>query len=403
MAPCLPAQGDDVLGKIAIQPIQHDQGDARMLALHERLQDSDRLAKDNGFVFLGEVSQNEKIRQRRCASGFEQKVDYHVSQVLWNRADYPVAKGYGVSKGFIDCRQALLPPPFTEGAKVILYCEVPRDGYVCGAPILFTDERLRKVQSWLDELSRREGDPPLLQIHNRLHDSLELGPARPLVLFGQVTQVDPPSRFNLIMVERHMHVTNSRLLWGFNKAQEVAVICPLRDCSAVAVGAKVIAYCELLSVYEGPPGRCPFASAAFTDENVRRVEEWVKQARQHQPSLILERIRKSLAASQPGPRWVPSVYRGHVESIGKADNDVPLDHFIDTAGQQKRAVNLIFRFPYARTPPAVEIGKPMITFCYLKEDVCYIGEEAIGIIADSDETFREVQRLIAARMTGPDH
>jgi hypothetical protein len=378
--------------------IQRDRGDTVLWALHEPLQDSERLAKRQGFVFVGEVSRNEKIRQRRCASGVEQKVAYRVSQVLWNFASSLVGPGYEVSKGFIDCRRSPLTS-FGEGAKVIAYCEAePGQGYNCNAPVLFTDDRLGEVQLWVDELRHKEGDPALLQIHHRLRDSLELGPSRPLVLFGQITRIDPPSYINTVTIPRYMHVTPSRLLWGYNKAPEVLVDCPFRDCSAVAVGAKVIAYCELLSVYEGPPGRCSFASAAFTDENVSRVEEWVKQARRRQPALILERIRKSLAAADRSDAGrVPAVYRGHVESIGKADNGVPLEHFIDTTGQQKKAVNLIFWFPYGRTPPAVEIGKPMITFCYQKNDVCYIGEEVVGIIADSDETFREIQRLI-----GPD-
>lgn len=378
--------------------VQQDRGDAVLWALHEPLQDSERLAKHQGFVFVGEVSRNEKIRRGRCTSGFEQKLSYRVSQILWNFANSLVGPGYEVSKGFIDCRQAPRIP-FGEGTKVIVYCEAELgQGYNCHAPVLFTDNRLSKVQSWVDELRHKEGDPMLLQIHNRLRDSLELGPSRPLVLFGQIKRIDPPSYINAVPISRYMHVIPSRLLWGYNTAPEVLVDCPFRNCSDVGVGAKVIVYCELLSVYEGPPGRCSFASAAFTDENVRRVEEWVQQARQRQPSLILERIRKSLAAADRSAAGrVPSVYRGHVESIGKADNGVPLEHFIDTTGQQKKAVNLIFWFPYGRTPPAVEIGKPMITFCYQKDDVCYIGEEAVGIIADSDETFREIRRLI-----GPD-
>jgi len=375
--------------------LQQDRGDTVLWALHEPLQDSVRLAQHQGYVFVGEVSRNQKVRQRRCASGVEQKVAYRVSQVLWNYANSLVGPGYEVSKGFIDCRKT--PQiPFGEGTKVIVYCEAePGQGYNCHAPVLFTDDRLSKLQSWVDELSRREGDPALLQIHNRLRDSLELGPSRPLVLFGQITRIDPPSYISRVSIPRYMHVAPSRLLWGYNKAPEVLVDCPFRDCSAVAVGAKVIAYCELLSVYEGPPGRCSFASVAFTDENVHRVEEWVKQARQRQPALILERIRKSLAAAdRSDARRVPSVYRGYVESIGKAENGVPLEPFIDTTGPQKKAVNLLFWLPYGRTPPAGEIGKPMITFCYQKDDVCYIGEEPVGIIEDSDETFRAIQKLI---------
>jgi hypothetical protein len=50
---------------------------------------------------------------------------------------------------------------------------------------------------------------------------------------------------------------------------------------------------------------------------------------------------------------------------------------------------LYFHLPYA--PPrslALEVGKPMITFCYQKDDVCYVGEE------DSGETFHAIRNMI---------
>ncbi len=51
-------------------------------------------------------------------------------------------------------------------------------------------------------------------------------------------------------------------------------------------------------------------------------------------------------------------------------------------------MSLLFGYPYGRIPPAVEIGKLMIAFCYQKDDVCYVERKASEIIADSYELFR---------------
>jgi hypothetical protein len=156
----------------------------------------------------------------------------------------------------------------------------------------------------------------------------------------------------------------------------------------------VIVYCELPY---GSPAQCRFTTTAFTDENVRRVEEWARQARGRQPALILDKIRKSLDKRPSDPRWVPSVYRGRVQSIGKADNGLPLMRLMDATGEKSQVVNLLFHLPYVSPVPLpIEVGKPMIAFCYQKDDVCYVGDEALGIIEDSEETFRAIRKLIAA-------
>ena len=371
-----------------------------LLVIHERLQDSERLAENQGFVFVGEVSRNDEVRQKRCAVwGVEHKVAYRVSEILWNYAGSLTKKGDEARKGFIDCRQVPLPPPFVTGVKVIVYCEAPGAGMgdVCYSPVLLTDDRLRKVQSWIEELRQREGDPVLLQIHQRLRDSLQRGPTHPLLLLGQITWIEPRPRAFTIMPLLTMRMSVSRVLWGRYKEPEITSGCPGNDCSNLAVGAKMIVFCEYPWAVYAPqaPGCGGLVSSAFTVENVRRVEGWAAQARQREPSLILERIKKSLASSHSGENWEPKVYRGYVESIGKADNGVPLEHFVDTTGHGKTRVNLEFPFPYPRVPE-IEIGKPMITFCYQRDDVCYAGEEAFGIIEDLDETFREVQKLIGS-------
>jgi hypothetical protein len=99
---------------------------------------------------------------------------------------------------FIDCRPAALPPAFVPDAKVIVYCEAePGAGYNCATPILFTNARYAKVQGWVEQLRQQEGDRVLLQIHHHLRGSLELAPSRPLVLFGQVNSIAPPSSYRI--------------------------------------------------------------------------------------------------------------------------------------------------------------------------------------------------------------
>jgi hypothetical protein len=381
-----------------------------MLVIQERLRDTQRLAQERGFVFVGEVSRNDEVRQKRCtARGVEHKVEYRVSEILWNYWDSLVKTGDDVRKGFIDCRQAPLPPPFVAGTKVIVYCEASMRGRgdICDAPVLLTDERLRKVRVWIEELRQREGDPVLLQIHQHLHDSMQLSPTHPLLLLGQVTWIEPRPRYSVstITMLPTMRASVSRVLWGYFKESEITSVCPARDCSNLSVGEKVIVFCE----YPWPdynatkPGCGGFVSSAYTDENVRRVEGWAKEARQREPSLILEKIKKSLDGAHSDESWVPSVYRGFIESVGKADNGVPLQHFVDITTVKKTVVNLEFRIPFPHAPPAIEIGKPMITFCYQEDDICYSGDETTGIVEDSDEMFQAILAMIAAKRVATEH
>ena len=377
---------------------QEDRGDTILWALHAPLDDPDRLAKKQGFLFEGEISRNEQIHQRRCASGVEQKIAYRVNQVLWDYPDSLLGPGYVVSKDFIDCRRPPLPN-WGPGTRVIAYCEaLPGQGYNCLAPVMFTDDRLFRVKQWIAELSAREGNPELLKMHSRLRNSLELAPSRPLLLLGQVTWVTPKRSFaHSIVMLPTMRVAVSRLLWGYYKEAEVNAVCPHRDCSNIPVGTKVIAYCDAMDVYRGPQASCALATVDASEENIHRAEQWAAQARQNQRALIIEHIRKYLATRSPDPRSVPSVYRGHATWVGKADNGIPLVHFADTTGKFTQPVNLLVqRHYFTEAPIAVDVGKPMITFCVQRDDVCYSGEETTGIIEDSDETFLAIERLIAS-------
>jgi hypothetical protein len=349
------------------------QSSAALETLHAPLQNPDRLVKRRGFLFVGEISRNEEIHQHRCASGVERKIAYRVTQVLWDYPDSLLGPGYTVSKGFTDCRRTSLPT-WEAGTRVIAYCEaLPGQGYKCLAPVMFTDDRLVRVKYWIAELAAREGNPELLKMHYLLHDSLELAPSRPLLLLGKVTWATPKQQFpfpQTITILPTMRVSVSRLLWGYYKELEVNAVCPHRDCSNVAVGGKAIVYCEAMGVYNGPPAYCALATVDPTDENVQRVDQWAAQARQRQPALIVERIRKYLATRSPDPRSVPSVYRGHATWVGKADNGLPFVHFADTTGRLSEPVNLLIQRHYATgAPVAIEVGKPMITFCLQRDDV----------------------------------
>jgi hypothetical protein len=377
---------------------QEDPGDATLSALHARLEDPDRLAKKQGFLFDGVINRKLAIHQPRCTSGLERKIEYRVDQVLWDYPDSMLRPGYVVSKDFIDCREASLPT-WATGTRVLVYCEaLPGQGYDCLAPVRFTEERHLRIKQWIRELAGREDNPELLKMHYLLHDSLELAPTRPLLLIGKVTWVTLKSSIGIaqsIAILPTMHVNVTRLLWGYYKDAEVVAVCPHHDCSGVAVGANVIAYCQAMDIYRHPPANCPLVSVEASEENVHRVEQWATQAREHQQALIVEKIGKYVAAHPADPRSEPMVYRGHATWVGKADNGLPLVHFADTTGRFKQEINLLINRPYASDVPIpVDVGKPMITFCVQRDDICSNGDETTAIIEDSTETFRAIEQLI---------
>jgi hypothetical protein len=376
---------------------QEDRGDTTLWALHVPLEDPDRLAKKQGFLFEGEISRNETIHQRRCSSGTEQKIEYRVNQVLWDYPDSWLRPGYRISKDFIDCRKTNLPS-WEPGTRVLVYCEaVPGQGDDCLVPVRFTDDRLFRLKQWIADLSQREGNPELLEMHYLLRDSLELAPSRPLLLVGRVTWVMPRPKILVqsVAILPTMRVNATRLLWGYYKDAEVVAVCPHRDCSGVAVGANVIAYCQAMDVYRRPPANCPLASLDATEENVHRGEQWAAQARKYQRTMIVEKIGKYVAAHPADSRSKPMVYRGHATWVGKADNGLPLVHFVDTTGRFNQEINLLINRPYASDVPIpVDVGKRIITFCVQRDDICSNGDETTAVIEDSTETFRAIEQLI---------
>lgn len=240
-----------------------------------------------------------------------------------------------------------------------MYCEaLPGQGDDCRPPVRFTDERLSRLKQWIADLSQREGNPALLKMHHLLRDSLELAETRPLLLVGRVTWVTPKRSLGApqtISMLPTMRVSVTRLLWGYYKEAEVIAVCPHRDCSGVAVGADVLAYCQATDVYRASLQNCPLVSPGASEENVHRAEEWSGQAREHQRALIAEKIGKFVAGHPGDSRSQPMVYRGHATWVGKADDGLPLVHFADTTGRFKQQINLLINRPYA-TDAAIPLG-----------------------------------------------
>ena len=377
----------------AIPPDLASQKEARdpaMSAIHARIEDADRLAKKRGFLFDGVINRKLAIDQGRCTSGLERKIEYRLDQVLWDYPDSLLRPGSLVSKGIIDCRQDSFPT-WATGTRVLVYCEpLSGQGDDCLAPVRFTEERLSLLKQWIADLSQREGNPSLLRMHYLLRNSLELSPSRPLLLIGSVNWVTPKTTLGVaqsIPIPPTMRLGVWRLLWGYYKKAEVLAVCPHRDCSGVSVGANVITYCQFEN--------CPLVSLDASDENVHRAEQWAVQARVRQRISIVEKVSKYLLAHPPDSRSSPMVYRGHATWVGKADDGLPLVHFADTTGRFREEINLIINrsYPSDVSIPA-DVGKPMITFCVQRDDVCYNGDETTAIIEDSNETFRAIQRLI---------
>jgi hypothetical protein len=57
---------------------QEDDSDSILSALHARLEDPNRLAKKQGFLFDGVINRKLAIDQQRCTSGLERKIEYRV-------------------------------------------------------------------------------------------------------------------------------------------------------------------------------------------------------------------------------------------------------------------------------------------------------------------------------------
>jgi hypothetical protein len=143
--------------------------DADASEIREHLEDLANLARNHGFVFVGNISSLHTRPQARCASGVEHRSAYTVTGPLWSDPDSLIAADYVVEKGYIDCQEKPLAPSFIVGSKVIVYAEArPGHGYAWLPPVHFTPERLAQVQTWLADLRLKVEDPVLLGIRQQI-------------------------------------------------------------------------------------------------------------------------------------------------------------------------------------------------------------------------------------------
>lgn len=112
---------------------------------YESRHDHDRM------LFVGEIIALGPVFQGVCKTGVAQSVDFSVSEILLGGPPEPT-----VHAGYTNCTRVTLPsPPFTLHAKVIVYC-FHNIGFKCLAPVPFTDDHLKKVKSWVAELSAED-------------------------------------------------------------------------------------------------------------------------------------------------------------------------------------------------------------------------------------------------------
>lgn len=279
------------LALVLIPPVAtaSTQDTAALPEIRAKVQDHRTLAQEHGAILVAEITRMQSIPRATCKSGVEHRVTYRVVENLWVEPDSPVKPGYIVSKGFIDCREKqLATPPFAIGAKVLLYCG-RLDRYGCLPPTLYTDESLHRVQSWLDALRSGEGDPALLQIHERLLYSAELlrkvPPGRPVVIngelgqpflfTGQVRSIEPlPSREPVPMSvrsRRYLKVAVSKVLWGEFIEPIVQAWCNSLECGGAQPNDIIILHCQAARFAE-----CSSPSV-YSDEKLKKLESWVAE------------------------------------------------------------------------------------------------------------------------------
>jgi hypothetical protein len=120
---------------------------------YEARHDHDRILFIGEITALGGVNPNVP-----CKAAILQSVDYAISDALLGDPPEPT-----VHTGYVNCTGESLPsPPYTLHAKVIVYCFHNMSGkfFKCLAPVAFTDDRLKKVKSWIAESTAANHNSP---------------------------------------------------------------------------------------------------------------------------------------------------------------------------------------------------------------------------------------------------
>jgi hypothetical protein len=113
--------------------------------IHKRLTSPEKLTYHNPIVFVGEISKMGPVYQGICKQEVNQDVDFTVFRLLFGNYHDSL-----VHTGYINCTTRPLPsPPFTLHVRVIVYCERFHHSVHCLDPIEYSDEHLKKVESWI--------------------------------------------------------------------------------------------------------------------------------------------------------------------------------------------------------------------------------------------------------------
>jgi hypothetical protein len=118
---------------------------------------------DHGrILFVGEIAALGAVDPYAiCKTAISQSVDYTISETLLGDPPEPT-----VHTGYVNCatypRESLRSPPYTLHARVIVYCFRNMSGkaFKCLAPVAFTDDRLKKVKSWIAESRAADHNSP---------------------------------------------------------------------------------------------------------------------------------------------------------------------------------------------------------------------------------------------------
>lgn len=147
--------------KTWLDEVRRDEGDPALLLIHEallrsaarlrkRATTSPAMANDHHnrpFVFVGRVTNIDKPPQFPAPMSVIPRLhmDIAVSQILWNEVDEPVVHAWCNSRS---CGGAVL------NEKVILHCDPASPFDECSSPAVFSEASLKKVQSWVAEISQ---------------------------------------------------------------------------------------------------------------------------------------------------------------------------------------------------------------------------------------------------------
>lgn len=387
--------------------------------MHHELTNWRGMALQRAFVFEGEISRMEQIRQRKCHSGTEEKLEYQVSEMLWDDPDSYIRKESKISKGYIDCTQQRLPQPFQVGSRVIVFCTHSRRE-VCVSPVLSTSENLQKVKEWVVELAEEQGDSALLQIHERLvedgtwmRSSWGKSPqstfvqngeiVQPIAFLGEVAWIEPAPKVWTVIPRRQMDLSVRQLVFGNDRETKIRAWCNSIDCGGVAVGMRVIAYCRD-SKYS--PAEC-ILSTTDPEHNIEKLKKWSTEAFISPEDAAMAETRDWLLGKHRRYAQNPGMYIAEISwiqpwpvgrmvicksAISQRVEFTVLEVLTGKAPDEKIRTGYINCSPQSLPDPPFSLHARVILYCNERHD----GFGCATPITENEERLKKVRSWIAA-------